>query len=223
MGTKLSALSSLTGANVDPAADTLLIDDVSATTSKKILVNELSIAMKLGAQLLAAQSASSSATIDFTANLDNTYDGYMITVDNAKPENDDDYLAMRIGTGVGPTWQFGTGAYAYGANRRGVGGAADEGNTSTLIPLSSILGVGFGVGSASGLSISSVIDFSNPEASNYPMFMYRSIYMDNTNSIHGFNGIGNYGASTAFTGVRFFFSTGNIASGTFRLYGLRKS
>lgn len=38
---KLSALTSLTGALVDPAADLLYIDDVSVTTGKKILVQEL--------------------------------------------------------------------------------------------------------------------------------------------------------------------------------------
>ena len=42
--TKLSALTALTGANVDTAVDTLLIDDVSVTTNKKIIVSELATA-----------------------------------------------------------------------------------------------------------------------------------------------------------------------------------
>lgn len=42
---KLSALAALTGANVDTAADLLYIDDVSVTTSKKILVDEVRIAL----------------------------------------------------------------------------------------------------------------------------------------------------------------------------------
>lgn len=39
--TKISALTALTGANVDPAADVLPIVDTSVTTNKKILVGEL--------------------------------------------------------------------------------------------------------------------------------------------------------------------------------------
>lgn len=42
--TKLSALTALLGASVDTAADLLYIDDVSATTSKKITVSELAAA-----------------------------------------------------------------------------------------------------------------------------------------------------------------------------------
>lgn len=41
--TKLSALTALTGADVDAAVDLLYIDDVSVTTGKKILVSELAI------------------------------------------------------------------------------------------------------------------------------------------------------------------------------------
>ncbi len=37
-GTKLSGLTAITGVNVDPVADLLYLDDVSVTTSKKILV-----------------------------------------------------------------------------------------------------------------------------------------------------------------------------------------
>ena len=43
--TKVSGLTALTGANVDTAADVLNIVDTSVTTSKKILVDELAIAV----------------------------------------------------------------------------------------------------------------------------------------------------------------------------------
>lgn len=42
---KISALTSLTGANVDTAADVLPIVDTSVTTTKKILVDELGISL----------------------------------------------------------------------------------------------------------------------------------------------------------------------------------
>jgi hypothetical protein len=43
--TKISALTALTGANVDTAADVFPIVDTSVTTTKKILVDELRIAL----------------------------------------------------------------------------------------------------------------------------------------------------------------------------------
>ena len=46
MGTKLSAQPSLAGANIDPDADFLPIDDVSVTTSKKITPTDLVTALK---------------------------------------------------------------------------------------------------------------------------------------------------------------------------------
>jgi hypothetical protein len=44
---KISDLTALTGANADIAADVLPIVDTSVTTTKKILLNELAIAMNL--------------------------------------------------------------------------------------------------------------------------------------------------------------------------------
>ena len=37
------------------------------------------------------------------------------------------------------------------------------------------------------------------------------------------SGSANHSATTAVTGLRFMFSTGNIASGKFKLYGVKKS
>ncbi len=57
---KLSALTALTGANVDPAADLLYIDDVSVTTGKKITVAELAIAAGAVAATQAQQETATS-------------------------------------------------------------------------------------------------------------------------------------------------------------------
>lgn len=63
--TKISALTALTGANVDPAADVLPIVDTSASTTKKIVVNELRNA--LGPVLATEQASTSGTAIDFTS------------------------------------------------------------------------------------------------------------------------------------------------------------
>lgn len=226
---KLSALSALTGANTDPAADLLYIDDVSATTGKKITVNELGIAIKRGWSFLSSQTASTSATIDFTTNLDDTFDKYMICFDNVKPATDDVYFGLRIGTGGGPTYQAGGGTtYGWCARNSSLSGGVDDGSgvspmVVTCIALSRTTGAGYGIGNDTGEQITGVVEFSNPDASDYCLFKSRSSYIRSDTFIQSWDGAGNYGAASAITGIRFLFSSGNIASGTFRHYGLRKS
>lgn len=61
---KISALTALTGANVEQAADVIPIVDTSVTTTKKILVSELAKAMLV---LGTEQASTSGTSIDFTA------------------------------------------------------------------------------------------------------------------------------------------------------------
>src|SRR3954463_10310757 len=62
---KISALTALTGANVDTAADLLAIVDTSATTTKKILIDELRNA--IGPVSATKQASTSGTSIDFTS------------------------------------------------------------------------------------------------------------------------------------------------------------
>ena len=62
--TKISALTALTGASVDTAADVLPIVDTSATTTKKILIDELRIALGIATQ--AQQEAATSLVANVT-------------------------------------------------------------------------------------------------------------------------------------------------------------
>lgn len=180
---------------------------------------------------LATQTASASATIDFTANssgpgFDDTYDRYIIEFDNVKPATNDVYLAMRIGTGATPTWQSGSASYLWGiVNTTPTGvGTGDGSNTiGTLIGMG-VTGVGLGVGNAAGAHISGFVEYTNPEvSSDFCVFNYRNsgVRSDSKNFSH--SGGGYWGTVGAITGIRFLFSAGNIASGTFRLYGVRKS
>ena len=62
--TKISALTALTGANVDTAADVLAIVDTSVTTTKKILIDELRIALGIATQ--AQQETATSLVVTVT-------------------------------------------------------------------------------------------------------------------------------------------------------------
>lgn len=177
-----------------------------------------------GWQLIQSKTASSSATIDFTSGLNNTYDHYMVAFENVKPTVNDAGLAMRAGIGAGPTWPAGAGAYFYGMSMPG--SSTSGAGTTTLIPLTfSGGGSGIGLGGGGGTSqhVSGMVYFTNPENADYPNFRYETVYnrAADTAAI-GTVGRGDYGGAGALTGLRFLMTSGNIASGRFSLYGLVK-
>lgn len=71
---KITAYTALTGANVDTAADVLEIVDVSVTTNKKILVDELRIALLSNTAL--TNSISGDVSLNNTSNY---FDGPVVT------------------------------------------------------------------------------------------------------------------------------------------------
>ena len=66
--TKLSGLTALTGANVAPLTDLVYIDDISVTTSKKITVEELGIAINRNPNAT-SQALSDGASVDWDTDL----------------------------------------------------------------------------------------------------------------------------------------------------------
>jgi hypothetical protein len=180
----------------------------------------------LGLVLIQTQTASSSATIDFTTGLDDTYDSYILVISSAKPATNDVEAWLRVGTGAGPTYQ--TTNYIWGLQAFVIGAAtvsAGTGNsgTTTAIGLSETV-AGQKVGSSSGNNFSGEIKFNNPEVADYCEILYDSVYSRATaNQTDRITGGGRYNVTGAITAIRFMFSSGNITSGRFSLYGRRKS
>lgn len=181
--------------------------------------------------LLASQSASSSATIDFDATnhpqvFDGSYDAYEIVLTGVKPATDDVSLRLRIGTGGTPT--YATANYESGGRQQGKGGGADFGSDAGLDNITTAIlltrtGAGNGVGNASGQYLSGTVCVDNPDASDYMLFHWRFGAVRSDELPFMAVGAGIYTASVGpMTGIRFFFSSGNIASGDFKVFGIRK-
>jgi hypothetical protein len=172
--------------------------------------------------LLEEHTASSSATLDFTSCFSSTYDEYLVEVVHLLPATDAVNLKMTVSTDGGSTWQAGTGynyAYSYillnGSSTGNANGAAGA-----------FASLGNAISStASRGGISSSVRFYDPlsAAANKP-FLYDSVEANSGDSnMYRYVGGGWWASTTAVNALRFAFSSGNIASGTIRIYGVAKT
>lgn len=168
--------------------------------------------------LISSQTASSSATIDFTG-LNSTYHTYIIEFSQVVPVTDGQPLYLRVGTGGTPTYQSGASDYSWSimflvhATSPAYGQLGDDADSE--IQLSD------NVGNNTLESVDGRIVFYNPSATS----RYHKCTFEN-NSINGsgvaFTAVGSgiYRSTTAVTALRLLFASGNISSGTFKLYGV---
>jgi hypothetical protein len=169
------------------------------------------------------QDASSSATIEFTG-LGSTYDAYVLRFSNVKPATDDTDLVVQVGTGATPTWVTGANDYTYASRYQASAGGAELGDaTHTGIVMTGGAGTGQGVGNAAGENISGELHFDNPEATDFHNMRFHTTWTNAGGAMNSGVGGGRYNTAAAITAVRFAFSSGNIASGHFVLYGLRRA
>lgn len=171
-----------------------------------------------GMVLLEQHTASSSGSLDFTTFISSSYDSYVFKLQNILPATSTDDFWIRFGTGGGPTWDTGANyTWAYGQNSQ--------------IPNATNLGtagdgkfkIGNSLSNTSTDGASGEIDIFDPlSTSSHKLLSGRLANVDSSGNFVQVHVAGRYVSTTAVTGVRFLFSSGNIASGTIRVYGLLK-
>jgi hypothetical protein len=162
-------------------------------------------------EVISSVVASDVATIDFT-DIDSTYNEYELRVINARPATDGQILQMQTSSDGGATYDSTAGAYRFNINTQ---------TDATAINLS-IAGVGNdGANEAGWSGRITVFDPSGTVVYTEMMFQYA---MTNSvaNSEHGI-GYARRNSASAVNAIRFFFASGNIASGIFTLYGVRRA
>ncbi len=173
--------------------------------------------------LLETQTASSSATLSFTSNIDDTYDEYVFKFYDIHPATDDVDLTFQVDTGTNTnynqtitstTFQVfhgedgSSGAVAYKTNR-------DLAQSTSFQPLCQDIGNG------NDESMSGYLHLFSPSSS---VFVKHFIGLG-TNVYSGDASIQIYSAgyvntTTALTRVQFKMDSGNIDSGVIKLYGI---
>ena len=174
-----------------------------------------------GLVLLEQHTASASATLDFTTFISSTYDDYLFRCVNLMPTTTNTNLLMQMGTGAGPTYDTGAN-YGWAGWRWAPGGSAFAGASSG--PTSIGLDASGGVKSDAVLPFSGSWRLSGPQSTaSAKTVIGQAGYVDNTGTIIGCTLTGLYIPTTAVTAVRFLMSSGNITSGTIRVYGVAKT
>jgi len=172
--------------------------------------------------LLATATASASAQIDFTSNIDSTYDEYEIHLLNVLPATDNTDLWMRTSTDGGSTFDSGTSDYAWCVAAYNTTGAVDfaqSGQTRMILNTPST-----NVANTSGYGACGVIRLIQPSAATLTRVNWVLSHVGNAGltEVTVVNGTGLRDSAADVDAVRFLFNSGNIASGEFKLYGVKK-
>ena len=202
------------------------IDYLSIGTTGKVLTSDGSDASWeiQGRTLLLTATASASSTIDFTSNIDSTYEQYIFELVNIDVSVDNATIDIRVSTDGGSTFKSGATDYRWVTMEK-AGTIAITGSGSgndTEISLSDA----YGIDNTSGSSnCSGTVNLYNPASSTYTTnFSSQLTFVEGTslNSTVS-SGAGYYNSSTAVDAIRFQPSSGNFVVGEFKLYGIKKS
>jgi hypothetical protein len=176
--------------------------------------------------LLSTQTASSSATISFTTGLDSTYDEYVFKFINVRPATDNVKFTFNMSTDAGSNYNVTKTTTAFIAYHSesdidaGVGYTADN----DLAQSTSFQEVAYNIGNVADENMSGSMQIFNPSSTTYVKH-----FIANTNNYFASDLSGNlyvagYGNTTsAVNAIQFKMSSGNIADGIIKLYGVKKS
>jgi len=166
---------------------------------------------------IATATASGSATISFANNLSATYDNYIILIENILSSSASVTHRFQIGIGAGPTYQATNyeGFYTKFTSATQITGAGDTTTVYLCTPLkytttTNLVGCTmlqlYNCNSATNHKDFTSTNFLNDVTSGYTTTITGSAWKDTANAI---------------TSIQFSMSTGNIASGVYKLYGYK--
>ena len=191
-------------------------------------VTSLPTAISTGSMtLLQTQTASSSATIDFTSNIDSTYDSYMFKFYDIHPATNRAIFQFQSDTGTNTNYNItATTTFFQAYHKENDGGAGLGYNDSHDDAQStSFLNLTVQNSNNNDSCASGSLQIFNPSSTTFVKhFISRlNIMYEETGgdeySYEGYKG-GYFNTTTALTRFRFKYSTGNIDSGVIKLYGI---
>lgn len=163
--------------------------------------------------LLATLTASNSASLADTTSLTNAYNRYEIVVQNIVPATNSVELRLRYNVGgVQTTGYLGSSFFAQGA-------AFGHNTPTTYIPLSGNNGGNILINSGEGFCGTYEINDPSTAGSKHLIYGIGAYASDSALPVN-VHTMGKYNTNGAVTGLEFTMSSGNITSGTVKIYGI---
>jgi len=202
--------------------------NVTPAASKAIKFNSSNNGLETGdlggsLVLLETQTASSSATISFTSNIDSTYKEYIFKYIDVHPASDQVQFEFQADTGTNTNYNQTITSTAFRA-------VHDEADSSTALGYISSNDQAQGTafqdlaryqGNGNDEALCGTLHLFDPSSTTFVKH-----FISRTNMYHASNEsedsfmAGYFNTTTAITRVQFKFASGNIDSGTFKLYGV---
>ena len=170
-----------------------------------------------GSLIKIAETTVSSAVANVTlTGIDSTYDVYMVKLNNFKGSSDNNNLELTLTESGTPNT---TSNYDYAYKKLDATTTyANQSNTNQ-----SNFDLEIQVGNDTGEQSNGILYIFNAHNSaEYTFITIETSYLNPFVGLNGTQGGGAFTVASAVDGVNIFFSSGNIASGTIKLYGLEK-
>jgi hypothetical protein len=178
-----------------------------------------------GKHLLDVKTATASATIDFTlTKWLQLYDRFEIDLEDILPATNNVAFALRTSSNGGSSYDAGGSDYGWTAVRVTTDAQdrrSDSNNSQITLADND---VNNGLSNVAGESLAGKVVLHNPHAATFTKVTWDAGYFSDSTStfMARVSGFGARLASADVDAIRFFTSSGNIASGSFRLYGIGK-
>jgi len=173
--------------------------------------------------LLATETASSSATVDFTSDIDSTYKEYIFKFIDIHPATNGAELQFQTDTGTNTSYNQTIQSTTYYDEHKedGSGGnlAYSTGNDQALGTAFQILNAN--VGSDNDQSCAGYLHLFDPASTTFVKhFLAKTRSSQSGDYAAGDYVAGYFNITTAITRVRFKMSSGNMDAGTIKMYGV---
>ena len=176
--------------------------------------------------LISTQTASSSTSISFTSGIDSTYDSYIFKFINMHPATDNVEFRFNSSTDSGSNYnvtkttthfisQHNESDSEATLEYRAAGDLAQSTSDQTLT---------VGVGNDNDQCVSGTLHIFNPASTTFVKHFIASVnvYQASNYSVNSFVA-GYFNTTSAVNAIKFIMSSGNIDSGTIKLYGIKDS
>jgi len=172
--------------------------------------------------LISSVTASSSASIAFTSGISSTYDKYMFEVEAILPATDSTTMYCQMSTDGGSSYSAGT---TYGYQFQWLHSSQASSNYINSTGAAQLTFGRGNWGSGAAENCSGRIWICDPASSSLKTMINIELgRCDNGGSSYERNtGAGMFKTVATVNAIKFYFASGNVASGTIRMYGLNKS